>query len=52
MEKKSLINTLKTAKKVNVITVPAKNEGGTSRKATAKKAAIRTGRAGRYARFV
>jgi hypothetical protein len=39
MEKKSLINTLKTTKKVNVITAPAKNEGTTSRKAV-KKAAM------------
>ena len=38
MEKKSLINTLKTTKKANVITAPAKNEGGTTRKSAVKKA--------------
>jgi hypothetical protein len=42
MEKKSLVNTLKSTKKeVNVIAAPAKNEGATSRKTPAKKAAIR-----------
>ena len=41
MEKKSLINTLKSTKKVNVVTVPAKNEGGTSRKVTMKKAVMK-----------
>ena len=41
MEKKSLINTLKTTKKVNVITAPAKNEGATSRKSV-KKAQFNT----------
>ena len=38
MEKKSLINTLKTTKKANLITAPAKNEGGTSRKSEVRKA--------------
>ena len=33
MQKKSLINTLKTTKKANVITAPAKNEGAATRKA-------------------
>ena len=37
IEKKSLINTLKTTKKVN-ITVPATNEGSTSRKVIGKRA--------------
>jgi hypothetical protein len=41
VEKKSLISMLKTTKKVNVITVPAKNEGGTSRKITVKKAVMK-----------
>jgi broad specificity polyphosphatase/5'/3'-nucleotidase SurE len=41
MEKKSLINTLKSTKKVNVVTVPAKNDGGTSRKVTMKKAVMK-----------
>jgi hypothetical protein len=38
VEKKSLISMLKTTKKVNVITVPAKNEGESTRKSTAKRA--------------
>lgn len=42
VEKKSLISILKTTKKVNVITAPAKNEGGTSRKAIVKKATFNT----------
>ena len=47
MEKKSLINTLKSTKKANVITAPAKNEGGASRKALfVKKAQF-----GRMAKF-
>jgi hypothetical protein len=33
VEKKSLINTLKSTKKPNVISSPAKNQGGTTRKA-------------------
>ena len=41
MEKKSLINTLKSTKKPNVVTVPAKNEGGTSRKIVVLKASAR-----------
>jgi hypothetical protein len=41
MQKKSLVNTLKSTKKANVIAAPAKNEGATSRKTPAKKAAIR-----------
>ena len=32
MEKKSLINTLKSTKKANVVTSPAKNEGTSTRK--------------------
>lgn len=32
MEKKSLINTLKTNKKANVAATPAKNEGNSTRK--------------------
>ena len=35
MEKKSLINTLKTAKKANVAAAPAKNEGKSTRKVLA-----------------
>jgi len=41
IQKKSLVNTLKSTKKANVIAAPAKNEGATSRKTPAKKAAIR-----------
>ena len=42
MQKKSLVNTLKSTKKeVNVIAAPAKNEGATSRKAPARKAVIK-----------
>jgi len=41
VEKKSLISMLKTTKKVNVITAPAKNEGGTSRKVLVNKGLVR-----------
>jgi hypothetical protein len=41
MEKKSLISMLKTTKKVNVITAPVKNEGGTSRKMLVRMATSR-----------
>ena len=41
MEKKSLINTLKSTKKANVIAAPAKNEGGTTRKVNVKKAVMK-----------
>lgn len=41
MEKKSLINTLNSTKKANVIAAPAKNEGATSRKVTVKKAVMK-----------
>jgi hypothetical protein len=41
VEKKSLISMLKTTKKVNLITAPAKNEGGTSRKVQVKKAVMK-----------
>jgi hypothetical protein len=37
MEKKSLISLLKTTKKVNVITAPAKSEGGSTRKDNANR---------------
>jgi len=37
VEKKSLISMLKTTKKVNVITVPAKSEGGSTRKVNANR---------------
>ena len=47
MEKKSLINTLKVTRKANVITAPAKNEGGTSRKQSFKK----SGASRRYAKY-
>jgi hypothetical protein len=40
IEKKSLINTLKTTKKANVASAPATNEGVSTRKA-AKKAALK-----------
>ena len=41
MEKKSLVNTLKSTKKeVNVIAAPAKNEGRTSRKTPAGRKAV------------
>ena len=41
MQKKSLVNTLKSTKKeVNVMAAPAKNEGATSRKAPARKAVV------------
>jgi hypothetical protein len=43
MEKKSLIKTLKSTKKANVIASPAKNEGATTRKRAVKKAATRQG---------
>jgi hypothetical protein len=46
MQKKSLVNTLKSTKKANVIAAPAKNEGGSTRKANVKKAAN-----ARYARY-
>jgi hypothetical protein len=47
MQKKSLVNTLKSTKKeINVIAAQAKNEGTTSRKTAAKKAAIT--RRGKY----
>jgi len=52
MEKKSLIHTLKSTKKANVITAPAKNEGATSRKTTTKKAAQRLGRVNQKRYFV
>ena len=42
MKKKSLIETLKTTKKANVITAPAKNEGATSRKAEVRRAKFTT----------
>jgi len=45
VEKKSLISMLKTTKKVNVITTPAKNEGGTSRKIAVRAVSARTKRA-------
>jgi hypothetical protein len=38
MEKKSLINTLKSTKKAHIATAPAKNEGGTSRKIFVRRA--------------
>jgi broad specificity polyphosphatase/5'/3'-nucleotidase SurE len=41
VEKKSLISMLRTTKKANVVTAPAKNEGGTSRKVTVKKAVMK-----------
>jgi hypothetical protein len=42
MEKKSLINTLKSStKKPNVISSPAKNQGTSSRKAVKKAAGAR-----------
>lgn len=41
MEKKSLINTLKTTKKANVASAPATNDGSTSRKSTRRSAASR-----------
>jgi hypothetical protein len=37
MEKKSLINTLKTAKKANVVAEPARNEGTIAKKSTTVK---------------
>ena len=40
MEKKSLLNNLRSAKKANVIKAGTKNEGSTTRKAVAKKAAM------------
>ena len=36
MQKKSLVNTLKSTKKANVISALAKNEGATSRKSVTK----------------
>lgn len=39
IEKKSLINTLKTTKKANVASAPATNDGSTSRKMSIKKSA-------------
>jgi len=42
MEKKSLVNTLKSTKKeVNVIAAPAKNEGATSRKSAKRSSAAK-----------
>jgi hypothetical protein len=38
VEKKSLISMLRTTKKANVVTAPAKNEGGTSRKIFVRRA--------------
>ena len=40
MKKKSLIESLKSAKKVNLITAPAKNEGSSTRKTIARKLAV------------
>jgi len=49
MQKKSLIESLKSAKKANVVTAPAKNEGTSARKYFARKSAVgrRTSAAGR-----
>jgi hypothetical protein len=47
MEKKSLINNLKSTKKANVVTVPVKNEGTSTRKISVD----RKGKV-KYARFV
>jgi hypothetical protein len=52
MKKKSLIENLKSTRKANVVTAPAKNEGGTTRKALAKKAAIQKYARAKYARVV
>ena len=41
MQKKSLLDNLRSAKKANVIKAGAKNEGSTTRKTMAKKAALR-----------
>jgi len=51
MEKKSLINTLKSTKKANVVTAPAKNEGASSRKSV-KKAAFQKHARVNYKSFV
>jgi len=40
MQKKSLISTLKTAKKPNVAAAPAKNEGSVTKKVTVKYARV------------
>ena len=41
MQKKSLVNTLKSTKKANVIAAPAKNEGATSRKSAKRSSAAK-----------
>lgn len=40
MKKKSLIESLKSTRKANIVTAPAKNEGSTSRKAPTRRAAL------------
>ena len=47
MQKKSLISSLKTTKKANIATAPAKNEGTIAKKRTMVKPAAGL-RAGRY----
>ena len=37
MKKKSLIENLKSTRKANVVTAPAKNEGSSTRKSTIQK---------------
>jgi hypothetical protein len=44
MQKKSLISTLKTTKKANVATAPAKNEGSTTKKTIRRPSAAIRGR--------
>jgi hypothetical protein len=39
MKKKSLIESLKSTKKANLMTAPAKNEGSSTRKTIARKSA-------------
>jgi len=52
MEKKSLINTLKSTKKANVVNTPARNEGGSTRKSNTRRAMTAKKAAVKYARFV
>jgi hypothetical protein len=52
MEKKSLINTLKSTKKAHVVTAPAKNEGTSSRKAVKKASGVRKAANSRHLRVL